>query len=114
MSRDSEIGSMARLEEQDLKVEEVDELWKGDTGASSHMCKVWKGYSKVIQDELERQGFEMYLSAVGYHILMSFHKKMSCLKMPSSIFKHKIGDILLEKVISENVDIENQVPNVRR
>ena len=70
MSRDSEFGMMAR---QDLKVlikkEEVGELWIGDTGASSHMCKVWKGFSNTkninIKAEFAREDHEGKVDKTG-------------------------------------------------
>ena len=70
VSGDSELGMMAR---QDLNVlikkEEVDELWIGDTGASSHMCKVWKGFSNTksvnIKAEFAREGHEGKVDKIG-------------------------------------------------
>ena len=70
VSRDSELGMMAR---QDLKVlikkEEVDELWIVDTGASSHMCKVWKGFSDMkntnIKAEFTRVDHEGKVDKIG-------------------------------------------------
>ena len=61
------------MSRQDLKIlmkkEEVSELWIGDTGASSHMCKVWKGFSNVknvnINAEFTSKDHEGKVSKTG-------------------------------------------------